>query len=206
MRASAGDRLTALPEVRMLELFQTQLATESLDPSDISSPHVGPEEAAAVGMTRDQCMAALEAGMLTFASHAEARVASSLGEAFYTIGPCGEELLAAVGQLLEPTDAMALHYRHLATQVARHLPLKGAEQIMLDRARAHTVSAFDAVTGGVHCSLGGDDYSFLVTSTLASQTCPAVGRALACGLAYQLQVKVGQKVWEEEGCGREIQH
>jgi hypothetical protein len=32
---------------------------------------------------------------------------------FYTIGPCGEEALAAVGLALRSTDAVALHYRHL---------------------------------------------------------------------------------------------
>lgn len=200
-REAAGEALQTLPEMRMLEQFHTQLRDNTLNTSDISSPHLGPD--AAPDMTREQALAAVEAGILTFVSHAEARVASSLGEAFYTIGPCGEELLAVVGQLLEPTDAMALHYRHLATQVARHLPLKGAEQVMLDRARAHTISSRDAVTGGVHCSLGGDDYSFLVTSTLASQTCPAVGRALARGLTYQLKVRErsGEKRGESQQAG-----
>lgn len=168
----------------MIELFHSQLHNKQLDPNDVSSPHITPETTA---MPASAALAAIEAGMLTFVAHVEARVASFLGEAFYTIGPCGEELLAAVGQLLQPTDAMALHYRHLATQIARHLPLKGPQQILLDRARAHAVSARDVVTGGVHCSLGGDDYSFLVTSTLASQTTPAVGRALGAGLAYQLK-------------------
>jgi hypothetical protein len=37
------------------------------------------------------------------------------------IGPCGEELISAVGLALRPTDAMALHYRHLAAQFSRQL-------------------------------------------------------------------------------------
>jgi 2-oxoisovalerate dehydrogenase E1 component len=173
----------------MAQLDRLQAQLDSQLEFDVpSSPHLNHTTVAPEGVTREQAFRAIHAGLISFVSHVEARVASSLGEAFYTIGPCGEELLAAPGVLLEPTDAMALHYRHLATQVARHLPLKGAQQIMLDRARAHTVSAYDAVTGGVHCSLGGDDFSFLVTSTLASQTSPAVGRALASGLAHQLKV------------------
>lgn len=83
---------------------------------------------------------------------------------------------------------MALHYRHLSTQIARHQKSKPLEQIALDRARAHVVSSQDPVTGGVHCAIGGDDYSFIVTSTLASQCPPAVGRALGSNWAHQLGV------------------
>ena len=50
------------------------------------------------------------------------------------------------------------------------------------------MSARDPVTHGVHCALGGDDFSFLVTSTLASQAPAAVGRALGSSLAHQLNV------------------
>ena len=79
----------------------------------------------------------INAGLLTFALHIEARVASAIGEGegcsswlrtryalaltspfnpgFYTIGPCGEEALAAVGLVLRSDDAVALHYRHLCT-------------------------------------------------------------------------------------------
>ena len=53
------------------------------------------------------------------------------------------------------------------------------EQLLLERARGFVVSLRDGVTGGVHCSLGGGPRDFLVTSTLASQAPPALGRALA---------------------------
>lgn len=44
------------------------------------------------------------------------------------------------------------------------------EDIILDRAREFVCSSLDSVTGGVHCSIGGDfKYDYLVTSTLASQ-------------------------------------
>jgi 2-oxoisovalerate dehydrogenase E1 component len=140
--------------------------------------------------------------MATFALHVEARQASALGEGFYTIGPCGEELLGAVGLVLRPDDGVALHYRHLATQVARHarplLETGGGESplastaalapLFLDRARGYVVSSLDPVTGGAHCALGGGPHDFLVTSTLASQATPAVGRALAPGLMGHLNV------------------
>lgn len=44
-----------------------------------------------------------------------------MGQGFYTIGPCGEELIAAVGAILKPTDPIALHYRHIGAQVSRQL-------------------------------------------------------------------------------------
>ena len=64
-----------------------------------------------------------------------------------------QELLAAVGLVLRDDDAVALHYRHLATQISRHasspdtvLPISHAsvvaewERLLLDRARGYTVS------------------------------------------------------------------
>ena len=124
---------------------------------------------------------ALTAAMATTHLHTQSRIASFEGGGYYTIGPCGEELLAAVGLALRPTDPMALHYRHLGALVARQLqrglPL---DAVLLDRARGYVTSAADPVTGGVHCSLGADPRSdFLVTSTLASQGPQAVGRAVA---------------------------
>lgn len=95
--------------------------------------------------------------------------------------------MSAVGMALRPNDAMALHYRHVATNMARQLksgrPMK---EVLLDRARGYTVSTLDPVTGGVHCAIGGGPYDFIVTSTLASQCPPAVGRALGGPLSHQL--------------------
>jgi len=133
---------------------------------------------------------ALTAGLSTFAVHVQSRIASLNGEGFYTIGPCGEELIGGVGLALKSTDLTALHYRHLATQVVRQLkngePL---DEILLNRARAHVCSKFDPVTGGNHCSLGPNETDFIVTSTLASQCPPAVGRALGLSLLNHLDVK-----------------
>jgi TPP-dependent pyruvate/acetoin dehydrogenase alpha subunit len=106
------------------------------------------------------------------------------------VGPCGEEILSAAACALQPQDTVALHYRHLGISMARSLlhTVPGSisfssssllEQIILDRARAYVVSKHDPVTGGVHCALGSTlkKNDFVVTSTLASQCPPAVGRA-----------------------------
>ena len=97
--------------------------------------------------------------------------------------------MAALGLAMRPTDPAALHYRHLGTLVARQLqrgtPL---DAILLDRARGYTTATSDPITGGAHCSLGGDPrYDYLVTSTLASQGPQAVGRALAIAHISQAQ-------------------
>jgi TPP-dependent pyruvate/acetoin dehydrogenase alpha subunit len=132
----------------------------------------------------------IESGLATFLLHCEARIASSIGQGFYTIGPCGEELLGAVALALRDTDSSALHYRHVATSVARQLMAgRAIEDIILDRARGFTCSLLDPVTGGRHCAIGGHKYEFLVTSTLASQATPAVGRALAIPLSKRLKGK-----------------
>ena len=109
-----------------------------------------------------------------------------LGYGYYTIGPCGEELLSAVALALRSTDSVALHYRHVGLSIARQL-LTGTEvsSIALNRARATCCSIYDPITAGRHCAIGGGDFDFYVTSTLASQTPPAVGRAFGFGLASQ---------------------
>jgi len=123
----------------------------------------------------------------TTISHVESRQAAVVGEGYYTIGPGGEELLACAGRLLRSTDPTALHYRHLSTQFARHLQARSLDDVLLDRARGHCVSVNDPVGGGVHCSLGGGEFDYIVTSTLASQAPPAVGRAMGIALANHLE-------------------
>ena len=107
-------------------------------------------------MSNAQIGAIVDGAFSTFLLHVESRIASLLGEGFYTIGPCGEENLGAVAAALRPTDAVALHYRHLSTQLVRQL-LGGADvdAVLLDRARGYCVSVNDPVTGGGHCALGG---------------------------------------------------
>ena len=107
-------------------------------------------------LTQDQIKLCIDAAIATFHLHVESRIASLCGQGFYTIGPCGEEMLCSIGFTLDPNvDAMALHYRHLSTSIVRQLRLgRSLEDIMLDRARGYCVSKLDPVTGGVHCAIG----------------------------------------------------
>lgn len=174
-------------------------------------------------MNANQVRTTLDAALVAFVLHVEARVASLVGAGFYTIGPCGEEALSSAALCLQKSDSLALHYRHVGINLCRQLmittpplsPQRPANapsatdglvsasssssspslpllhQLILDRARGYTVSKFDPVTGGVHCSIGGSSSSsnsnndFIVTSTLASQCPSAVGRALAYALRLQ---------------------
>ena len=159
----------ANPNESMVEMKMANLFKQQLKDGTCTVPE-GFTNLAEAGMTREEVGLLLKAGYATSLVHVESRIASALGLAFYTIGPGGEELSAAVGAILKPDDAMALHYRHTSASIARQLKAgKSLEQILLDRARGHTVSSLDPVTGGHHCAIGGSDYDFLVTSTLASQ-------------------------------------
>ena len=139
-------------------------------------------------LTSEQIKTILDASIATFLLHVESRIAALCGEGFYTIGPCGEELLSAAALAFKPCDTVALHYRHVAVSLARALEqrTKTLEDLILDRARGYVVSKYDPVTGGVHCAIGGGPNDYVVTSTLASQCPPAVGRALGFSLARRL--------------------
>ena len=128
----------------------------------------------------------LRSMLSTFLIHYNSRVASLCSHGYYTIGPCGEESLAP--SVIGVEGTVALHYRHLSSNVMRQGAAEDGEwyDVLLDRARAHTVSCMDPVTMGGHCSLGGAGGDVIVTSTLASQCPPAVGRALGAGLASRV--------------------
>ena len=179
---------------RLLEVQQRSKFRERLFTADFSSPKVPQPPSSSSSHVyhpmrhqHHQFLQTLSSGLLTFLLHCEARIASSLGYGFYTIGPCGEELLGTIAHHLRPTDSVALHYRHVATSITRQLIAgKTVSDIALARARGFTCSSLDPVTGGRHCAIGGHDYDFIVTSTLASQAPPAVGRALAIPLCQIL--------------------
>jgi 2-oxoisovalerate dehydrogenase E1 component len=179
LRSRAAADIAKLVEVKQANRFLQQLK----DGTCASVPSAFLQDLSAAGMSSEELRCAITAGFLTFLVHVESRIASSVGQGFYTIGPCGEELTAALGLLLRDTDAMALHYRHLAAQIARQLRAgRSIDEILLDRARGHVVSALDPISNGGHCLIGGGPYDFLVTSTLASQSPPAVGRAMGAAL------------------------
>lgn len=139
LRREKAEEISQLTEVLQRDRFQQQLSDATCQLPTSASAGLG-------GMSVEDAQLALDAGMLTFLTHVESRISSAVGQGkhtpqsppqfdrpwtwlrncawvtgFYTIGPCGEELMAALGCALRPTDAMALHYRHLGTQIARQL-------------------------------------------------------------------------------------
>ena len=193
--------IEALPEqtaVVSLETFledKCNFNSQNLDRWNHIAPPIPPIGGYKYLMDTYEINMTLDAAMATFCLHVESRIAALVGKGFYTIGPCGEELLSAIGISLEEQDDAALHYRHLGVSLARQIKHRGQSeavfnQVLLDRARGYTVSKMDPVTGGVHCSIGSHQgpKDYLVTSTLASQCTPAVGRALGYSLASKQQV------------------
>lgn len=177
LRRERRSDIDNLPETQAsshLEAFLQGQVTNISPPPSQPYTHSLPNEAHPTVM---------DSMLVTFLLHVESRIASMLGHGYYTIGPCGEECLSSIGYALELQDSAALHYRHLGVTVCRSL--RGGQSLadmILDRARAYTVSKHDPVTGGVHCSLGGTLQDYIVTSTLASQCSSAVGRALGYSL------------------------
>mmetsp|Transcript_35105 Transcript_35105/g.100836 ORF Transcript_35105/g.100836 Transcript_35105/m.100836 type:complete len:796 (+) Transcript_35105:71-2458(+) len=185
-RQAQAEKLAGLPELQRRAEFREQLSTGACC-GEVTLTFRD------AGLTNEDVRLALDASIATFHLHIESRIANHCGEGFYTIGPCGEELLSGVGLALRPTDLIALHYRHLGTGLMRALRSGSSmETILLNRARGFCVSTLDPVSNGHHCLLGGGPYDFLVTSTLASQSPPAVGRAAGLRLASHLNVLSSQ--------------
>lgn len=185
-RQAQAEKLAALPEVRRRAEFREQLRTGLCPPHELEEDALTLRDA---GLSDADVRQALDASIATFLLHVESRIANHCGEGFYTIGPCGEELLSGVALALRPTDLMALHYRHLGTALMRALRSGASmESVLLNRARGFCVSTLDPVGRGHHCLLGGGQHDFAVTSTLASQSPPAVGRAAGLRLASHLNV------------------
>ena len=169
-----------------------------------------------IGLSPSNYLLLFDSALITHCLHIQSRIAAFEGQGFYTIGPCGEECIAPIGLLLSETDAMALHYRHLsgtiARQLTRDLKISGGSEtgseydgnnmstwdnirrIIRDRARGYCVSINDPIGGASHCLLGSNnfDYDYLVTSTLASQLPPALGRALGGALYNRLGLPDGK--------------
>lgn len=189
MRERHKATIDALPEMQQLEALRTALQREKVHPSGHVRSLIDARTLRPDVFSSKNLSIVLNAALMTTLLHVESRAASAMGEGFYTIGPGGEELMGALGVVADVTDPMALHYRHLASQLARRLKEgQSASDILLARARGFCVSSKDPVTSGAHCALGGGAHDFLVTSTLASQMCPAVGRALGGSMAHHLKL------------------
>jgi hypothetical protein len=184
--------ISQISEVKQREIFLKSLENAAASPPSLNNTSI--QRFHNSGMTISQLQQVVDAGMMTFLLHVESRIASSLGQGFYTIGPCGEESLSAIGLNFKESDASALHYRHVSLSILRQLRQgRTTAEIILDRARGFTCSTLDPVTGGKHCAIGGTPYDYIVTSTLASQACPAVGRALSIPLSNALRNATEQK-------------
>ena len=168
-RRGMEKEIGALPEIKarndLLSFLRTSASASTglaygTDHLSSSPFHHVPPEPPAGGychvMSPDQIRTSLDAAMATFHLHVESRIAALCGQGFYTIGPCGEEMLSSIGHALDPdVDAVALHYRHLGVSIVRQLRQgRAIEGVLLDRARGYCVSTNDPVTGGVHCAIG----------------------------------------------------
>ena len=192
LRGSLKDDIEGLAESKALASLTQFLDAKAAGSGDDSiKPPTVPERGYHHVLNENQIRQTLDAALSTFSLHIESRIAAMAGHGFYTIGPCGEESLSSAAHALQETDAAALHYRHLGINLTRSLVAgNDLSQLLKDRARGYTVSRHDPVTGGVHCSIGSTSgHDFLVTSTLASQCPPAVGRALG----YAMMQPIGSK-------------
>lgn len=185
LRLANQSSINDLVEVKQRKSFQNQLEMQIAHINDSAVKELKDSD-----LSAEDLKLSIRTGFATFLLHVEARIASSVGQGFYTIGPCGEEMLSLVALHMHSTDPSALHYRHVGTAIMRQLKQgnRKIEDIILDRARGFTCSTLDPVTGGRHCAIGGSPYDYLVTSTLASQCTPAVGRAQAIPLMHQLKL------------------
>ena len=155
LRSQNEKDIIALPEYKARSDLGNFLGIKAGRISSHASHEIEPPSPPPLGykniLTPSQMLLTLDAAMATFHLHVESRISSVCGQGFYTIGPCGEEMLASIGHALDPdADAIALHYRHLSVSILRQLRLgRSLEEIVLDRARGHVISKLDPVTGGV---------------------------------------------------------
>jgi 2-oxoisovalerate dehydrogenase E1 component len=178
LRLLSANKISKIPEIIQRNNFLNQLKLSKNIPikhNELSNNNQMSNKI----LNKEDYTILLTGALTTFNLQCEARIASFLGKGYYTIGPCGEELLGSIGLLFGKNDKFALHYRHLATQIVYQLNQgEDINNIIINRVRAFTCSSKDPVTRGVHCSIGDNNNNFIVTSTLASQCTPAVGRAL----------------------------
>eukprot|EP01052_Picozoa_sp_SAG31_P031812 SAG31_NODE_3414_length_4302_cov_20.546239_3_plen_161_part_00 len=87
--------LAKLAEVQAREVFRAELASGTCEKHAVPTPRPLLKEDGGV-LTKHEVRLALEAGLATFLLHVESRVSSACGQGFYTIGPCGEEILSGV--------------------------------------------------------------------------------------------------------------
>jgi len=109
----------------------------------------------------------------------KARKLRAFGKSFYTIGSCGHEGMAVVGEVARLTDLAFLHYRDCAFLIQRSKKLPG-QTIIHDLLMSFCARADEPISGGRHKVLGSKElFVPPQTSTIASHLPKAVGAALS---------------------------
>jgi len=109
----------------------------------------------------------------------KARKLRAEGKSFYTIGSCGHEGMAVVGEVARLTDLAFLHYRDSAFLIQRSKKLPG-QTIIHDLLLSFCARADEPISGGRHKVLGSKKlFVPPQTSTIASHLPKAVGAALS---------------------------
>jgi hypothetical protein len=122
-RSNAMNDIEALPEFRAYQRLKNFLNSkiQGTKEYDWIRPPSIPIGGYTHEMNATQTNITIDAALITFCLHVEARIASMIGAGFYTIGPCGEEALSSVGLCLKPYDSLALHYRHGGVNICRQI-------------------------------------------------------------------------------------
>jgi hypothetical protein len=108
LKKSKVAEYSKIPEIQFRDKFKNGIL--SLTGANLDSSYSGN----GLKPIPDSSMqVAIVGGIATFLLHCEARIASSIGQGFYTIGPCGEELLSVVSCNLRESDATIGTWRHL---------------------------------------------------------------------------------------------
>ena len=105
--SSAWPRFAGRLSAAVKSLPEVVSATKFASRLDAALDHAATASAADLATLRAQpetVRTALTASMATTMLHTQSRIASHGGYGYYTIGPCGEELLSTLGLAARPTD------------------------------------------------------------------------------------------------------
>ena len=139
------------------------------------------------GLTRDCCLAILDAQLASRHLDDAARWLRSRDSGYYTIGSSGHESNAAVAAALRLTDPALLHYRSGGFYLMRAAQAGRADDGIADIVLGMVAAAAEPIAGGRHKVFGHKDLNVIPqTSTIASHLPRAVGLAFALPRAARL--------------------
>lgn len=129
----------------------------------------------------------VESQMISRLLDLKARNLKALGKSYYTIGSCGHEGLAVIGEISRLSDMAFLHYRDCALMVQRSKKQPG-HTIIHDLLLSFCASSEEPISGGRHKVLGHKNLFIPPqTSTIASHLPKAVGAAFSIHKNKRLQ-------------------